>query len=367
MKQRLRLMIPGPIEVAPEVLEVMAEPLVAHYGKDWTAFYQETIGLLRKIFRTDGDVFLFPGSGSAGLDAALGSTLFPDGKVLILQNGFFSERLEEIARSYTPHVYTIKSSVSQSIDLEAVERTLQSESLDAVACVHCETSTGVLNPIQELAELCRFHGVLFIVDAVSSLGVEALEMDAWGIDVCISASQKGLEAPPGLGVIAVDKRAWDRINQVKGSGWYLNLRVWKEYAERWGDWHPHPVTQAVNNIRALRVGVDRIFKEGLESRFDRHCKIARQLRQALREIGFTPYIADDVASNGVTSVLGGEVDIDKLLTYVREKENILLAGSLGALEGKVFRIGHMGPEATDEAIESVLAALRNGLHAARAT
>jgi len=365
MKQRLRLMIPGPIEVAPEVLAVMAEPLVAHYGEEWTAFYKETIGLVRKIFRTDGDVFLFPGSGSAGLDAALGSTLFPDGRVLIPQNGFFGNRLEEIARSYTPNVHTLKFPVGQSIDLKAVEITLQNGNFDAVACVHCETSTGVLNPIQELAGLCRSYGVLFMVDAVSSLAVEPLDMDAWGIDVCISASQKGLEAPPGLGVIAVGESAWGRINQVKGPGWYLNLRVWKEYTEQWGDWHPHPVTQAVNNIKALRVGVERILKEGLESRFDRHRKITQQLRQGLREIGFTPYVADDVASNGVTSILGPEGKVEELLTYVRNQESILLAGSLGALKGNVFRIGHMGPGASEEAVNSVLSALKKGLNALR--
>jgi aspartate aminotransferase-like enzyme len=147
----------------------------------------------------------------------------------------------------------------------------------------------------------------------------------------------------------------------------LNLKVWREYADKWADWHPHPVTQPVNNIKALQVGVRRILAEGLEKRFKRHHRVAESLRLGLRKIGFTPYVPDEIASNGVTSVLGGGVDIDQLLTYVREKESILLAGSLGELKGKVFRVGHMGPEATDEAIESVLAALRNGLHAARTT
>lgn len=355
--KKLRLMIPGPIELAPEVLAAMAEPLVAHYGKEWTAFYKETTGLLQKIFRTEGDVFLLPGSGSAGLDAALGSTLFPDGRVLIPQNGFFGERLEEITRSYTPNVHIIKFPLGRSICLGVVEKRLQDENFDAVACVHCETSTGVLNPIQELAKLCRSHGVLFIVDAVSSLAVEPLEMDAWGIEICISASQKGLEAPPGLGVVAVGKHAWDYIDQVKSPGWYLNLKVWKEYGEKWGDWHPHPVTQPVNNIRALRVGVERILKEGLDKRFERHHRVAQQLRQGLRETGFTPYVPDEVASNGVTSVLGPEGRVDALLAYVREQKGILLAGSLGELKGKVFRIGHMGAGATSEAVETVLSAL----------
>jgi len=361
--QRLRLMIPGPIEVTPEVLEVMAEPLVAHYGKEWTTYYKETIGLLRKIFRTDGDVFLLPGSGSAGLDAALGSMLFPDGKVLIPQNGFFGERLEEISSSYTTNVRTIKFPVGHVIDLEAVERTLQNGHFDAVACVHCETSTGVLNPIQELAKLCHSHGILFIVDAVSSLAVEPLEMDTWGIDICVSASQKGLESPPGLGVVAVGKHAWDRINRAKSPGWYLNLSIWKDYTEKWGDWHPHPVTQAVNNIKALRLGMERILKEGLDKRFERHQKIAQELRHGLAEIGFAPYVPDEIASHGVTSVLDQKGKVDELLAYVQNQERILLAGSLGALKGKVFRIGHMGPGASEEAVHAVLLALQKGLRA----
>jgi len=363
--KELRVMIPGPIQLAPEVLTTMAEPMVAHYGDEWTAFYKETLELLRKVLQTEGHVFLFSGSGSAGLDMALGSTLFPDGKVLIPQNGSFGERLEEIARTYTVNVHTIKFPLNQSIDLGIVERTLQEKDFDAVACVHCETSTGVLDSIRELAALCHSHKVLFIVDAISSLAVEPLEMDTWGIDLCVSASQKGLEAPPGLGVVAVGELAWKRINQVKIPGWYLNLKVWKEYAEKWGDWHPHPVTQAVNNIKALRIGIERILSEGLEARFERHRKITQQLRQGLREVGFELYAADEIASHGVTSVIGLAGKVEELLTYLREQHGILLAGSLGPLKGKVFRIGHMGPGASGEAVNSVLSALEKGLNAIR--
>jgi alanine-glyoxylate transaminase/serine-glyoxylate transaminase/serine-pyruvate transaminase len=363
--KKQRLMIPGPVEVAPEVLAAMAEPLEAHYGKEWTAFYKETTGLLQKIFLTTGDIFLLPGSGSAGLDAVFGSALFPDGKVLIPQNGFFGERLEEIARSYTPDVHTVKFPLGQSIDLAAVESNIKGGNFDAVACVHCETSTGVLNPIQELGGLCRSYGVMFIVDAVSSLGVEPLEMDAWGIDLCVSASQKGLESPPGLTLVAVGAKGWEKVEQVNSPGWYLNLKVWKEYEEKWGDWHPHPVTQAVNNIKALRLGMRNILEEGLDKRFERHHRITQILREGLREGGFRLYVPDDIASNGVTAVLGPEGKTDELLAYVRAQEGILLAGSLGELKGKVFRIGHMGPGANEESVSSVLSALKRGINAIR--
>jgi len=288
---------------------------------------------------------------------ALGSILFPDGKVLIPQNGFFGERLEEIARTYTPNVQALRFPLGQPIELESVETVLQKEHFEVVAAVHCETSTGVLNPIRELSKLCQHYGALFIVDAISSLAIEPLKMDAWGIDLCVSASQKGLESPPGLGLVAVGKAAWKWINQVESPGWYLNLKVWKEYEKKWGNWHPHPVTHAVNSVRALRVGVERILEEGLENRFQHHRETTAQLRQGLRNLGLELYVPDESASHGVTAVIGPEGKVEELLAYMRQQHKLLLAGSLGELKGKVFRIGHMGPGATSEAVETVLSAL----------
>ena len=356
--KELRLMIPGPVEVSPEVLEEMSRPLVAHYGGEWTAFYNETLELLRQVFGTCGEIVLFPGSGSAGLDASFGSTLFPDGKVLIVQNGFFGERLEEIARTYTASVRTVKFPLGRPVELALIEDELKQGAFDLVAAVHCETSTGILNPIKEIGELCKQYDTLFMVDAVSSLAIEPLAMDKWGIAICVSASQKGLESPPGLGIIAVGAKGWKRIEQVCSPGWYLNLKVWREYAERWKDWHPHPVTHAVNNARALRVGLERILTEGLDYRFDRHRKVTERLRRELREIHLEPYIPDEIASHGVTAVLGPEGHIDELLLHLRDRHGLLLAGSLGSTKGKVFRIGHMGPGATYETVETVISALK---------
>ena len=359
--KKYRLMIPGPVEVVPEVLAEMAQPLVAHYGEEWTAFYKETIDLLRKVFQTQGDIFLIVGSGSAGLDAALGSTVAPDKRVLIPQNGFFGERLEEIARTYTPYVTTLKFPLGQTYDLEQIEEALRQGEFDVLAAVHCETSTGVLNPIKELAELCVHYGVLLIVDAISSLAIEPLEMDAWGIGICVSASQKGLESPPGLAVVAVAPQAWELIEQIDRPGWYLNLRVWREYTEKWGHWHPHPITQAVNNVRALRLGVERILAEGLEARWRRHQEVAEYLREGLRKLRLKLLVPDEIASHGVTSVVAPSGKASELLAYLRDQHGLLLAGSLGELKGKVFRIGHMGPTATQEAIDGVLCALASAL------
>ncbi len=355
--KRLRLMIPGPIELDPEVLSVMAEPLVAHYGDEWTQFYQETMDIMKKVFGTRDNVFLIPGSGSAGLDAVLGSTVFPDRKVLILENGFFGERLAEIAATYTPNIAKATFPIGQPIDLDQVDSLLKKGCFTTLVMTHCETSTGMLNPVKEVARFCQKHDVLFIVDAISSLGIESLEMDQWGIDICVSASQKGLESPPGLALVAVGKEGWKAIEKSNPPGWYLSLKVWKEYEEKWGNWHPHPITQAVNNVRALRVGLERILNEGMQARVKRHKEVTSFLREGISNRGFSLLIPDEIASHGVTAVMSVNGDVQQILSYLRDKHGLLLAGSLGALKGKVFRIGHMGPVANIQTIERLLFAL----------
>lgn len=181
-----RLFIPGPVEVSPRVLNAMAKPLVAHYGREWASFYNATTRSPGDMLGTQGRVMIVPGSGSAGLDMALGSVATL-GKVAVLENGFFGKRLEQIARAYTQECITVGSQLGRPIDLDDVETTLQQSGSEirSVVVVHCETSTGVLNPIDELGQLCRRFGVILVVDAVSSLGVEPLRMDDWGIGVCI--------------------------------------------------------------------------------------------------------------------------------------------------------------------------------------
>ena len=352
-----RLMIPGPIDVSQEVLDSMSRRMVAHYGSDWTEFYRETTSSLLGIFRTGGHVFLVPGSGSAGLEMVFASILFPNKKVLILQNGYFGERLEEIARAYTPNIRIIRAPLAKAIDLSLVQEALLSDQFDMVAAVHCETSTGMLNNVQKIADMCNQSQTLFMLDAISSLAVEPLEMDSWGIDICVSASQKGLESPPGLALVAVSKSFWKRIDHLTPAGWYLNLKVWKDYEEKWGDWHPHPITHAVNNVRALKTAIDRILSEGLEERYSRHRRITSSLREGLTVRGFEPLIPAEEASHGVTAVASKGRDVDALLKYLRQEKGLLLAGSLGELKGKVFRMGHMGTGASEEAIETLLDAL----------
>ena len=364
--RRPRLMIPGPIEVAPEVLDPMDDPLEPHYGPEWTALYREVTEALRRVFRTEGDIFLLVGSGSAGLDAAIGSSVGNGGRILVLRNGFFGTRLAEIAHSYTANVAVLDFPWGEPVYPKKTGDFLKHHPQDVVAVVHCETSTGVLNPVEELGRVCSRHGALLLVDAISSLGIEPLEMDRWSIGLCVAASQKGLECPPGLSPVAVAPEAWEFIAQRETPGWYLNLRVWRRYWEEWGDWHPHPVTHVVNVVKALRRALRRISAEGLEARLRRHREVAARLRRGLRELGLNPMVRDEFASHGVTAASAPRGKTEEFLAILRERHGYLLAGSLGEWRGKVFRIGHMGPAATPETIDGLLEAIRHTLEDLRA-
>jgi len=365
-------MIPGPVEVEPEVLAEMSSPQVAHYGEEWVEVYNETLRLLKQVFQTKNDVFLLVGSGSAGLDAAIGSLAGGNAlnvpaaskqeQALILSNGFFGERLVAIASSYTDKIKVIRSPLNQPIPLDKVEEALKRDQFALVAAVHCETSTGVLNPVAELGELCQRYGAILIVDAISSLGGIELRTDDWHIGICVSASQKCLESPPGLCPIAVSPEAWHKIDQSKSPGWYLNLRTWKDFSRRWSGWHPHPITMAVNNVLALKKSLELVLNEGLQNRFARHARIAKILRQGLRNLGFELFVADEYASNTVTTVWAdSRISAERLLSFLREEQGIRIAGGLEELKGKVFRIGHMGPTAKLGAILPLLFAIEEAL------
>ena len=343
---RFRLLIPGPVEVDDAVLSEMGSPVAAHYGPRWTALYNETTERMRGVFRTSGDVFLLASSGSGGLEAALASLFAPGERVIIGVNGFFSGRLAEIARFRGIDVVPITAPLGQPLDVDVVQSVLSRDPrIAGLVAVHHETSTGVLNPIEELGALARAFDVPFVVDAVSSLGGEELAMDDWGIDICVTASQKCLEAPPGLASVAVGARAWAVMDRKRDypAGWYLNLRVWRQYAEEWGEWHPFPVTLPTNNVLTLRVAIDRLYDEGLEGRIARYRDVALFLRAGLRDLGFELFVEGEYAANVITAVrrLPG-MDVADMITTLREEHGIRISGGMGETSGEIFRVGHMG-------------------------
>lgn len=354
----MHLMIPGPVDAEDDVLQALSHQVMPHYGRSWLEIYDEAIEGLRQVFGTEGDLFLMPGPGTAGLDAALGSLTRTGEKVLVAHNGFFGQRLDAVARGYGLDVQTVEAPLEEPLDPQAIGRCLADEpDIQAVVVVHLETSTGVLNPLQEIAAVTGEVGVPIIVDAVSSLGGVPLRVDEWGLDVCVSVINKCLACPPGVAPVTVSERAWSQIERKEGRahGWYLDLAVWKQYARDWGDWHPYPTTMPTNNILALVTSLHRILGQGLEAHYERHAHAAARVRQALQGWGFRPFAPQAHSSPLITAVYGPPgVDVEDLRRYLLDEWQVMISGGLEELRGKIIRVGHIGKAASDEYVQRLL-------------
>lgn len=359
--RRYRLMIPGPVDLTPEVLVSLSAPVQADYGSNWPDIYLDTTRLLKTIFGTSGDVFILVGSGSSGIDACIGSALKTGEKIIIGINGFFGERMKEIAESYGLEVIPIIKEWGEVLDPRDFEFALKNHQ-DAVmvALPHIETSTTVVNPIAEIGKIVRKYKAVFMVDAVSSLGGMPFYMDSWGIDICSSASQKCLGGPPGLSPVAIGSKGWDLIQRsfTKDHGWYLNLATWKKYSDKWMVWHPFPITMATSLVVALRTSIEQILKDGIDNRFALYRARAMRLRFGLLKIGLQLFVPDDFAAPVVTAVYGyPDTATSLMIKYIEDKYYIKIAGGLGLLKEKIMRIGHMSPMISESDIDDVVSAL----------
>lgn len=365
MKPKPRLMIPGPVDVDDDILAAMAEPTLPHYGEAWMQIYFETVDQLKLVFGTKNDLFLMVGPGSAALDAALGSLAKTGEKVMVAYNGFFGHRLGTIAGAYGLEVCAVTAPWGQPLDPEAIRQQLAAHpDVQALVVVHLETSTGVLNPVQEIAAVAHEFDVPIILDAVSSLAGVPLPVDEWGIDVCVTVANKCLACPPGLAPISVSRRAWEQMDRKSGRahGWYLDLRVWKDYAVNWASWHPYPTTLATNNIVALRASLRRILDGGLEAHYARFCHAAETVRAGLKEMGFEMYTAEAHTSPVISAVRGlPGMDIPAYQRYLLAEYQTMIAGGLEELHGKIFRVGHIGRAVSDEYVQQFLAGTKSYL------
>jgi aspartate aminotransferase-like enzyme len=359
----LHLFIPGPATADPEVLEALAAPIRPHYGPEFVADYNRCRQHMKQMFRTSNDLFLIVGPGTAALDAAMASAL-PDGaRVLVPTNGWFGTRTAEMCRAHRAEVEVMEFPLGQPIDADAViERLGREPGFTAVAWVHHETSTGVLNPVEPIAKACRAAGVLSIIDAVSSLAGTELAVDDWCVDLCVSVSNKGLASQPGLAGITVSPEAWTVIDANPDTRcWYLDLRTWRRYDTEWADWHPYPTTVPSGLVAALDVSLTKILEqEGLETRIARTAAAARRTREGLRELGYEMFVDDEFASPITTSVrVHPELSAEELVVELKKRYGIYISGGLTDLKGKIFRIGHMGRSIEPEEVDLLLSAIRD--------
>jgi alanine-glyoxylate transaminase / serine-glyoxylate transaminase / serine-pyruvate transaminase len=358
-----RLMIPGPVELEPEVLAVMSQPILAHYGDAWVSIHNETIDLLKQVFGSHDRVFMLPGSGNLAVDSAAQSAFAPGETVIVGNNGWFGERMIEIMRANRIHLIEVKGELCMPLSVDAIAQALDAHPEAAgVAVVHVETSTGILNPVREIAALVRDReNCLMMIDAVTGLAGTDLAVDAWNIDLCASASQKALGAPPGLALVSVSEKAWAKMaaRPDQPHSWYLDLRRWQWHAENWADWHPFPVTMPTPAVLALREALRSLMREGLSNRQTRYRQMAQQLRNGLASMQINLFAPSEFMSSIITAAYSptpftSTAIKDHLLTH----QNIQIASGFGPYKEHVFRVGHMGGAINCGDIERLLSGLQ---------
>lgn len=363
-----QIALPGPAEYDPRVLKELSRPLLPHYGDEWLPIYHDIIKKMQQIYRTQNTVFVLPSSGSGAIDAVF--TSLGEKKALVLSNGTFGQRMYEIATQHLQRAQLIEVEQGRSLDLDRVEAALKAGEFDLLALVHGETSTGMLNPLEPFSNLCRRYELLFVVDAVSTLGGVELDVDRQAIDLCISASQKALGAPPGLATISVSERAWEAMPPEKCiKSWYFNLRTWQRYSDEWGDWHPYPITLPVNLLFALQKAAELILKDGLKERWQLHRSSAEYVQLQLEQEGISSLVSDPALRlpTVTAATLPDGLSSRQLQRYLKEKHGILVAGGVGKLQDKIFRIGQMGYSAQPWLVKRVVKAVKDFMRVSQPT
>lgn len=356
------LMGPGPSGVDPRVLRAMAAPVLGHLDPDFLAMMDEVTELLRFVFET-GNRLTVPmsGTGSAGMETALVNFLEPGDTAVVCVNGLFGERMADIAGRCGARVKVVEAPWGEAIDPEDVRRAVEGEKVKLVSVVHAETSTGVLQPLEEIAEIAHAAGALLVVDAVTSLGGLPVRVDARGIDVCYSGTQKCLSCPPGLAPITVGPRAEGVLEtrRTKVPSWYLDLTMIRRY---WGSERFYHHTAPVSMIYALREALRLVAEEGLEERYRRHRLNAAALGEGVQSMGLRLFVRPELRLPSLVSVVVPEgVDDLRLRRELLADYGIEIGGGLGKLRGKILRIGVMGYSSHRKNVLLLLVALEDCL------
>jgi len=331
------IMIPGPVPVTPRILRTMSKPMISHRGPEFSNLYRGIQEKLTDILKTKNDIFILSGSGTCAMEAAIGNVIDECDSVVTVVNGKFGDRLKLIGNRYGKTI-PVEYDWGASIDLEDVESALD-RGAKAVAMVHNETSTGILNPAKEVCKLAKRYDALFILDCITSIGGIDVPIDDFGVDIAISGSQKCLGAPPGLSLISVSERAFEAIcGKVP---FYMDLREYKKSSKK----GQTPYTPAISLFFALDESLCMIEEEGINNRILRHEKLAKAMRAAIDALGLVMFPKLNRVSrysNTVTAVNMPGGITDKQLKEGMRSHGIIIAGGQGHLKEKIFRIGTMG-------------------------
>ncbi len=353
-----QLRIPGPTPCPPEVLSALGRQMIDHRGEEFSKLLNGVTAKLKQVFQTKNDVFVLTGSGTGGLEAAVVNTLSPGDKVLAVSIGFFGDRFTEIAKAFGAEVIPLIFEWGKAADPDAIRRALQADQkIKAVLITHNETSTGVTSDLAKISSVVKGFDKLLLVDSISGIGSINCPVDDWNLDVVISGSQKGWMVPPGLAMVSMSQKAWQAHASAKMPRVYWDFTLAKRYLER----GQTPWTPSVSVVFALSVSLDMMLKEGLSNIISRHAKVASEARKGAKALGLPLFADQKYASNTVTAVgVPDGLDAKKFLKILREEHGVVLAGGQQKLEGKIFRIGHLG-WVTEDDMKTVISAMKVAL------
>lgn len=353
------LLGPGPSNAHPRVLRALSNRQVGHLDPTFIDLMNEVQELLRYAWQTDNKVAIpVSGTGSAAMEAAIANTVEPGDHVLVGCNGYFGERMVDMASRYGAQVHRMDKPWGESFDLAEIRTAMEAARPAVLGLIHAETSTGARQPLEGVAELCAEFDCLLIVDTVTSLGGVPLFIDEWGIDVAYSGTQKCLSCPPGIGPLTLGPRALDKLEcrSTTVPNWYLDMSLVGKY---WGSQRTYHHTAPINMNYGFREALRLVAEEGLEQRWDRHAANAQLFWDGLENMGLSCHVDASIRLPSLTTVRVPEgVDAGAVARHLLNTYNIEIAGGLGQLAGKVWRIGLMGFNSRPENVRLLLSALQ---------
>lgn len=356
--QKPMIMTPGPTYIHEDVRKAMAREITnPDLDPSFFEFYKETCEQVQRLMKTKNQVLILSGEGILGLEAACASLIEPGDRVLVIDNGIFGNGFGDFVKMYGGEIVYFKGDYERGIDPKELKTFLeQDHDFKVATLVHCETPSGITNPVEQICPILKEYGIISVVDSVSAVGGEALETDVWKMDVVLGGSQKCLSAAPGLTFMSLSDDAWEQIlnRETPIAGYYCNLLIWKDWYEK--KWFPY--TQPISELYGFRVAVERLLASNA---LERHAKIAEATRKSLVDGGLELYPADGY-SNSVTAMKVPEgVTFKEINETMLNEHKIMIAGSFGFLQDKVIRIGHMGENCSEEKVYLTLKALDHTL------
>jgi len=350
----MKLFTAGPVACFPEVLEVMSSQMFSHRSIEYQEIHMETVELLKWFLETNQTVLLFPSSGSGVMEASVRNAVSPGGKVLVTIIGAFGDRYAKVVDSNGRKAIRLEFKWGEPVDIEVLKEALEEyKDIEAVTVTHNETSTGVLNPLKDIAKVVKKYDKLLFVDAVSSMGAADIKFDEWGIDILFSSSQKAFGVPPGLAIGAISDRILELSRDMEGKGWYFDLyNYYKVQVEK----KSTPSTPPIPQVMGLNIVLKKIRVMGKDKWLKMYMERAEKVRRGVRDIGLRIFARRGFESPTITTIYAPE-DVNGVMIYEEmRKRGFELAKGYGKIRDITFRIGHMG-HIRDDDIEEMLKTL----------